>query len=234
MMKSLIIGFIFAIGVVLVSIESSFSTFMQIHSIVIVFAGTLAIFIASTPFNLVSELFRNIRLMATQESKFTDLTQDLVALSNNRQLETNQDNELIKYAQKLWRQGVEPQLASALILQKLREIENKTAYSTQILKNLVKYPPALGMTGTVIGMVALFVNLDSNKSQIGENLALAMTATFFGLILSNFIISPLADRMQIFQVNRSILHDRVAQILLLINNNETSAIIEGKLEQDVA
>lgn len=233
-MKSLIFGFLFALSVVVLSIESGFSTFLQPHSIVIVFLGTMAIFISSTPFSLIRELFRNIKLMVTQESTFTDFSEDLVMISKNKQYQSRSENELILYAQKLWRQGVDLHLVNALILQKLREIENKTAYSTQILKNLVKYPPALGMTGTVIGMVALFVNLDSNKSQIGENLALAMTATFFGLILSNFIISPLADRMQIFQTNRSILHDRIAQVLLLINNDETPAIIEGKLEDHVA
>jgi flagellar motor component MotA len=102
---------------------------------------------------------------------------------------------LIAYASDLWSQGIEPDLFIVLLSQKRNEILSRGLDAIQALKNLSKYPPALGMTGTVMGIVNVFYALDQNKDSIGLNLSMAMTATFLGLILANVLISPLADRL---------------------------------------
>lgn len=64
--------------------------------------------------------------------------------------------------------------------------------------NLGKYPPALGMIGTVFGIIGIFGSLGSSEGQrfIGVNLAVAMTATLYGLVLSNFIIQPVGELLE--------------------------------------
>ena len=109
------------------------------------------------------------------------------------------------------------------------EIENETIDAVQAFKNLAKYPPALGMTGTVIGMIGLFTNLQ-DKSQIGSHLATAMTATFLGLVLTNMFISPLADRLQVRHINRKRMFGNVYQILLLINQDEPAQLVQSELD----
>ena len=80
-----------------------------------------------------------------------------------------------------------------------------------------------------MGMIALFSTLDSNKSNIGSSIALAMTATFFGLFLTNVLIAPLADRIQIRYINRKRMFANIYKILLLINQDEPDAIINNEL-----
>ncbi|MBC7662110.1 MAG: MotA/TolQ/ExbB proton channel family protein [Chitinophagaceae bacterium] len=98
-------------------------------------------------------------------------------------------------------------------------------------RNLAKYPPALGMTGTVMGLVSLFSILgDNNKTALGPALALAITATFFGLILSNCFVTPLADHLHIKHMQDEKVYTGVYQILILINRNEPARLISDEVK----
>jgi chemotaxis protein MotA len=55
--------------------------------------------------------------------------------------------------------------------------------------------PALGMIGTVAGMIGMAGDL-GDPAQVGPSLALALTSTLYGLILSACIAAPLAERAE--------------------------------------
>jgi len=78
-------------------------------------------------------------------------------------------------------------------------------------------------------MIGLFSVLDSSKDNIGTSLSAAMTATFLGLFLSNFLLSPLADRLHIKQIQQNRLYENVYEVLLLINRDEPSVLIQEEI-----
>jgi chemotaxis protein MotA len=224
-----------AAGVLIYAIQNQWGLYLQAHSIVVVFGGSLAVFLLATPEIVTKDLFQKaIKLMFKNEEKFSDYSQSLEALSKNKYTKTNSANILINYAQDLWEQGVDPYLFIGLISQKKDELETEIVASIQCLKNLAKYPPTLGMIGTVVGMISMFNQLQTAKDQLGAHLAIAMTATFFGLGLTNLVISPMADRLSIRHLQQKKLYNNIYQIILLINNGEASSIISGKMEQKVA
>jgi chemotaxis protein MotA len=141
------------------------------------------------------------------------------------------NHHFISYAQELWNQGIDPELFIVLMSQKKAELESHTFDSVHALKNLAKYPPTLGMTGTVMGMISLFSSLDDNKNSVGTALSVAMTATFMGLILANILISPLADRLHVRHVNQQRMLENMYELLLLINQGEPSALIREELNE---
>lgn len=53
--------------------------------------------------------------------------------------------------------------------------------------------PAIGMVGTIIGLVRLFSDLD-DPANLGSAMALALLTTLYGLILSNLIAAPISNR----------------------------------------
>lgn len=55
--------------------------------------------------------------------------------------------------------------------------------------------PALGMIGTVAGMIGMAADL-GEAARAGPSLALALTSTLYGLVLSACIAAPLAERAQ--------------------------------------
>jgi chemotaxis protein MotA len=234
-MNTLIPGFVMLVVVMGMSVQGdSIGVYMQLHSFVIVMFGTLAILLFSTPVPVLKSLYRSLISFFGRDETFGNFDEDFSKLLENKNSLDSSRHPLIDHAIDLWRQGIDPELFIVLISQKRKEVESKTHDAVHALKNLSKYPPALGMTGTVIGMINLFSNLDSNKDKIGTNLATAMTATFFGLILTNMIISPLADRLHVRQVNQARMIENIYEILLLINRGEAPTLIKEEMRDRAA
>lgn len=204
--------------------------YFNLHSAILVGGGTVAILLFSCPNNVLSHLSREVRRLFSSAKKFRDVSEDLALIAKDREARTLSGDELIAYAQDMWLQGISQDLFVVLLSQKRKEIEQRSVDAIQCLKNLAKYPPALGMAGTVMGIVTLFQSLESNKSQIGPALALALTATFFGLAISNGIVMPLADRLQIRHIAQNHYLMNVYQVILLINQDESSHLISEEVQ----
>jgi chemotaxis protein MotA len=63
-----------------------------------------------------------------------------------------------------------------------------------VFRSLFRTTPAVGLMGTIIGLVNMLINL-RNFEQIGPGMAVAQLATFYGLILAYGIWGPLAKRV---------------------------------------
>ena len=55
--------------------------------------------------------------------------------------------------------------------------------------------PAMGMIGTIIGLIGMFSTMD-DAGRIGPAMALAMLTTLYGVILSGAIAGPVAARLE--------------------------------------
>ncbi|MBB5686465.1 MotA/TolQ/ExbB proton channel family protein [Sphingobium boeckii] len=55
--------------------------------------------------------------------------------------------------------------------------------------------PAMGMIGTIIGLVFMFAAMD-DAAAIGGPMALAMLTTLYGIIIANLIALPIARRLE--------------------------------------
>lgn len=203
--------------------------YLQPHSILIVMGGTLALLVFATPWIVLKSLARSIGRLTSEAKPFEWYASQINELAESRQLKEPSKNPLIQYAVELWSQGIDPDLFIVLLSQKKNELLSEQTDAVQSLKNLAKYPPALGMAGTVMGMVALFSSLDQKSDTIGADLALAMTATFFGLVLANALVSPLADRLQVQQVRDQRLYQAIYELLLLINSGEPVSLVQDEV-----
>jgi chemotaxis protein MotA len=55
--------------------------------------------------------------------------------------------------------------------------------------------PAMGMIGTVIGLIQMFSAMD-DPSKIGPGMALALLTTLYGVIAANLVAGPIAGRLE--------------------------------------
>lgn len=60
--------------------------------------------------------------------------------------------------------------------------------------SLADAAPALGMAGTIIGLVGMFGAMD-DPARIGPSMALALLTTLYGVVIANFIAAPIAARL---------------------------------------
>lgn len=222
-MHTLITGFIGFLAVILYSMaDAKASTFLNAHSIILVFAGTIAVFLMTSPSTEVKAVFKTFMGLFRNRKDTDELRKVLLELSKDKLNGAGADkHELIALAVSLWQKGIDHELFRLLMRQKLEELNRKTETSVAILRNLAKYPPALGMTGTVVGLVSVFSQLGSeSRDNVGPSLALALTATFYGLIMANAVIMPLSDRMIVAHLFDAKVNEDTLAIILLINDGE--------------
>ena len=63
--------------------------------------------------------------------------------------------------------------------------------------------PAMGLIGTLIGLVQMLGNLD-DPATIGPSMAVALLTTFYGAILANMVFAPLATKLERRSVDEAI------------------------------
>jgi chemotaxis protein MotA len=204
--------------------------FFNIHSMVLVIFGTIAILALCTPVDQIRIVINSLLDLVRPDIEVADVRDDLLKVFKNRNASIKSKSPMILYAQDLWQKGVDHDVFIRLTNSYMNEIHSGADTPASILKNVAKYPPSLGMMGTVIGMISLFSNLNSdNRNAIGPLLALAMTATFYGLIVSNGLIMPIADRLQLRGTSFAQKHTKILKIILLIHQGETQKIVEDEL-----
>ncbi|HTH98646.1 MAG TPA: MotA/TolQ/ExbB proton channel family protein [Stellaceae bacterium] len=64
-----------------------------------------------------------------------------------------------------------------------------------MLRRAGEVAPAMGLIGTLIGLVQMLLNLD-NPSSIGPAMAVAILATLYGAMLANMVLLPLAHKLE--------------------------------------
>lgn len=79
-------------------------------------------------------------------------------------------------------------------LKNIRDREARHAPATRYWSTVAEIAPALGMIGTVIGLVLMFGHVE-DAAAIGRAMAVAMLTTLYGLLLANLIAGPLAVRL---------------------------------------
>jgi chemotaxis protein MotA len=78
-----------------------------------------------------------------------------------------------------------------------REVEatlQRHQRSAGILRRAGEVAPAMGLIGTLVGLVQMLGNLQ-DPSAIGPAMAVALLTTFYGAILANMVFLPLANKL---------------------------------------
>ena len=80
----------------------------------------------------------------------------------------------------------------------MREAEatmQRHASSAGVLRRAGEVSPAMGLIGTLVGLVQMLGNLD-DPSAIGPAMAVALLTTFYGAVMANMVFMPLANKLE--------------------------------------
>lgn len=119
----------------------------------------------------------------------------------------------------------------SMLEKRIQTYANKEQNDIGIIKSLVKYPPAFGMLGTVIGLIAMMagMNTEGGMKDVGINMAVALTTTLYGLLIANFMFKPIADNLAGRSERNFTLRNMVMECMLMAKEKKSVIII-----QDVA
>lgn len=119
-----------------------------------------------------------------------------------------------------------------MLEQRITSMYESEKYDTNIIKSIAKYPPAFGMVGTVVGLIALMATLGGDNvdmSQIGNYMAIALTTTLYGLMISNFFFKPVADNLEIGSKVNMKVRQLVMETTLLVKSRASLLSIQDTI-----
>ena len=178
--------------------KAGIQVFLNPEGLGIVLGGSLAIFLMSSQGQDIVQLLRIFKSVLSRKAKKEKLKQVLLSCTDSilkGQIPSKTGHEFLDKCLEWYGAGLRGATLEKLMVDGAKLELERNQNAIQILSNLTKYPPALGMVGTVFGIIAIFNGLNQADGQkhLGANLAFAMTATLYGLITANFIVSPLAE-----------------------------------------
>ena len=236
-----IIGLTLSFGLVGVSLlfgAGGVMLFVDLPSVLIVFGGTIGATLVHYPMSTVKTLggvFKqafvekpvNTAAIMTQFMELANTARREGILALEPTIKNIQDLFLRKGLQ-LTVDGLEPQLIQDMLETELGAIEERHSTGVDMVNSLAGYAPALGMIGTVIGLVQMLKTMN-DPSTIGPAMAVALITTFYGAVLANLVFLPIAGKLKQRNKAEVLMREMQIQGVLGIAKGENPRILGEKL-----
>lgn len=99
----------------------------------------------------------------------------------------------------------------------------------KVFRSLGDLGPAMGMIGTLVGLVAMLSNMSDPKS-IGPAMAVALLTTLYGAIEANMIAIPIADKLELRSGEERLTRTLVLDAIMGIQDGQNPRVIESMLQ----
>ncbi|HNW43359.1 MAG TPA: MotA/TolQ/ExbB proton channel family protein [Elusimicrobiales bacterium] len=100
---------------------------------------------------------------------------------------------------------------------------------TNIFTSAGTFAPIFGLLGTLIGVVQVLRNI-SNPQMMGSSMAIAMTASFYGIFSANFIFLPIASKLNYHSDEDILSREVISKGVIAIYEGDVPWLVSKKLE----
>lgn len=202
-----LVGLLAGVSIVILAMLANASalTFLNLPGLAIVLGGTFAVTLIKFRLSSVTEAFRlAFRAAFTDRvARPTDLIREVSSLAmvvrkegilGLENHETN--NEFLQKAVNLCVDGHPPELVEEALAQEIEQTAERYEVAERVFRGIGESAPAIGMLGTLVGLVQMLNTLD-DPSSIGPAMAIALLTTLYGAFIAQLIALPLADKLQL-------------------------------------
>lgn len=234
-----ILGFLIAMGfIVLAMLDGDPMSFFDVPSLLIVFGGTLGATMLTFPLKTFLSTGKYIGKVFFGKTPSSEEVIDLFVDYANRArregilslegMVKSIEDPYLRKGMQLTVDGLEPDSIQAIMEAEISNTESRHAVGIEVMGVLAAMAPALGMIGTVIGLVLMLKNM-SDPSAIGPSMAVALITTFYGAVLSNIVFVPFQGKLKIRSAEEVLIMEMKMEGVLGISRGENPRIIMEKL-----
>jgi Flagellar motor component len=137
-------------------------------------------------------------------------------------------NDFLKRGIQLLVDGHDPDVVKALLAKDRNQTVERHARGASLFGAMAEVAPAMGMIGTLVGLVAMLANMDDPKA-IGPAMAVALLTTLYGAVIANCVAGPIADKLKLRAAEEALIKSLVIDALLAIQNGQNPRIIDSML-----
>ena len=240
-----IIGLLAAFGLMLSAIlqGGSLMIFIDIASIIIVFGGTIGTVLVHFPFGDVLGAFNVARKAFFHKPHSpTDTIEKLITYAGKARKEGilslqsvmgEIDDEFFLKGLQMAVDGQEPEALKDMLEKEIEYVVERHDKGADIFSTIAAYSPAMGMIGTLIGLVQMLQNM-SDPSSIGPAMAVALLTTFYGAVIANIVASPIAGKLKLRSASEVLNKTLVTEGMKAILEGENPRLMEQRLHAFVS
>jgi len=235
-----IIGLVSAFGLVLSAIlmGGSLAIFINIPSVLIVVCGTLGIIMVNYPLKEVIGMIKiGMKSVFASTGSSQEVIKQFIEFATKARREgilslegdvAEVKDEFVKKGVSLAIDGLEPEAIRQIMEAENASLEDRHKLGAEMFQTMGMFAPAMGMIGTLIGLVQMLQNMD-DPSSIGPAMAVALLTTFYGSVMANMICLPISGKLKTYSSKETMTKEIIVEGVIGLANGENPRIIEQKL-----
>lgn len=233
-----LVGLIGAVGMIVGSmvVGGGIGPFIDVPSILIVFGGTFFAVMYTAPMGtFLSSFGAMAKAFKPSTFKTDELIEKMVELSNLARKDGMMALEGQQVPDKFFEKGLQMLVDGAdeakLVKQLKQEIKSmKTRHESAqgCVKAWIDIGPAMGMIGTLVGLVLMLGNMADPKA-IGPAMAVALLTTLYGAFLANVLFGPMLTKLEGYSADEILYRELVIEGLRSIARGESGRNIQDQL-----
>ncbi|SFV75700.1 Flagellar motor rotation protein MotA [hydrothermal vent metagenome] len=140
----------------------------------------------------------------------------------------NEENPFLKKGLSMAIDGSEPDTVRELLEIEMEQTSNRHKTHGDIFNQWSGLAGAMGMIGTLIGLVAMLLNM-SDPSAIGPSMAVALLTTMYGAVIGNVFGGPISNILAIRNQEEELVMEMMLVGIMSIQAGDAPRVLEGKL-----
>lgn len=195
-----------ALVVAAILLGGALTAFLDAPSVVIVLGGTAAVTIASVGTGGAAALPRAVASAVSRRAgdpvrtarrvvALAELAKRKGTLALQAELERPSDPPFLRAGLGYVVDGVGADETDGIMAAEAAAIADHHAAAAETLRRAAEVAPAMGLIGTLIGLVQMLGRL-SDPAAIGPALAVALLTTLYGAVIATMVLAPLAAKLE--------------------------------------
>lgn len=233
-----IIGFIGGVFIVALAVVLSGNpiTFINVPAILIVIIGTL--FVVTMKFSLVkmrSAFGLAMKAFFFKVDEPSEVIEQVIGLSRLLRkegplalAEVQIHNNYLARGVDMIVDGTDVDLCRSILLREMAQSSQRHEEGRRIFRAISDVAPAMGMIGTLIGLVEMLSNM-ADPNLVGPAMAIALLTTLYGAILANMVAKPIADKLEMRSKEEELLRSIVCDAVTGMAQGHSPYILEQTL-----
>lgn len=125
--------------------------------------------------------------------------------------------------------GHEASVVKKALSTEMNEMVSRHKMGQDIFKQIGDAGPAMGMIGTLVGLVQMLSNMSDPKS-IGPAMAVALLTTLYGAMLANMFALPISDKLALRSAEEQLNKNIIIQSVLAIQEGQNPKVLDELLK----
>ncbi len=235
-----VIGFVLIMALLLGSMVMGvgIGAYIDVPSALIVIGGSIgALMVSFKPAQM--KQFTKIFMIAIKppEEDIPELIKKLVDFATKARKDgilalegdvNNEPNEFLKKGLSMAIDGNEPDTIRELLEIEMEQTDARHKVHGSIFSQWSGLAGAMGMIGTLIGLVAMLLNM-ADPAAIGPSMAVALLTTMYGAIIGNVFGGPVSTILGIRNDEETLVKEMILAGIMSIQAGDAPRVLEAKL-----